>query len=124
MKSWANSLLEEYKAGRKQLRKKVAALNDEIEADKVDKKIINSMIYDMDFVIEWLETGMLPEKNPLYKISKYRAHTYADKFVYGMNGYWDESIGGFVSMNHYNDPYKEVEDKIDHELEVKRREAS
>src|SRR5690625_2591627 len=120
MQPWSDRLLKEYKEGRKQLRNLLKTLDDGVTKDKEDKRIINSAIRDMDFVIEWIETGMFPEKNPLVRTDKYKVYRNSGKFVYGVNGYWDESIGGFISTSAYSDPFKEVEKKIDKELEAKR----
>jgi hypothetical protein len=115
-------LLAEYKDGRKQLRKMVAVLDDNDYRDRVDRKKLNSAIRDMDFVIEWLETGVFPVENPLWRSSygrmnkaKFRAYTYADSFVY-----WDDTMGGFISKSVYKDEYLEVDEKIDRELEAER----
>lgn len=123
MNKWHKGLLKEYKEGRRQLREMVNALDDETLANKEDKKVLNSAIRDMDFVIEWLETGILPEKTLWRTAKKHRAFTYNDEFVYGVNGYYDESMGGFITMNNYSDPYIEIDNKIDRELEESRNDA-
>lgn len=115
MKSWSERLSEEYRHSKKILKSKLQSLNDEVEADKEDIKIINSMIRDVDYVIQWLDTGIMPEPGA----AKYKAYTYEDEPVYGVNGYWDESMGAFITFNNYSDPYSEIDDRIDDELEMK-----
>jgi len=124
MEGWHSSLLSEYREGKSQLNQMIKVLDDEIPEDKEDKRVLNSAIRDMDFVIEWLETGQFPEKNTLFKSHKHRVLTRSHKFVYGVDGYWDDSIGAIVDTNIYGDPYKEVEDKIDVEIERRRNEKS
>lgn len=111
MKPWHDSLLKEYEKGRDQLKKMVEKLDDESTEDKSDIQVLNYAIRDMSFIINWLSNGMEPTK-PKTRI------------VHGVNGYWDESIGAFVDLDVYKCPYQEVEDRIDRELEEKRREAS
>ncbi|MEH7223871.1 sigma-70 family RNA polymerase sigma factor [Bacillus sp. JJ1566] len=60
MRNWADQLIHEYTKGRRELSKLKKKLNNEIVADRVDRSLINSMIDDTDFVIEWLETGRQP----------------------------------------------------------------
>lgn len=57
---WADDLLCEYREGKKQLNRLKNSLNQKDPVIKEDIKIINSMAEDMDFVIEWLETGRQP----------------------------------------------------------------
>lgn len=108
MRDWADDLLREYKMTRKQLRQAVSALNDENAKDKEDKRVINSSIRDIDFSIEWMDIGIMPEQEK------------KTRFVYGVDGYWDDSLGSYVHVSAYSDPFKAVEDKIDKEIEVKR----
>jgi RNA polymerase sigma factor (sigma-70 family) len=74
MENWADDLLIEYRNGKKQLNKLKNSLNQKDPAIKEDIKIINSMVGDMDFVIEWLETGRQPglrrgvDKRKVYQI--------------------------------------------------------
>lgn len=122
MKSWHERLLNEYLESKKKAKDMIAALDDEDEVDKNDIKLINSMIRDMTYIIDWLKTGIMPD----YRVEKHqdRAYTYRETFVYGVNGYWDDSMGGFVSPGSYHDQYEEVDERMDKELEAKRREAS
>lgn len=57
---WADKLIQEYSNGKRQLHKLRNSLDKENPTDRQDKKIINSMIDDMEFTIEWLETGKQP----------------------------------------------------------------
>ncbi|MEN0648902.1 sigma-70 family RNA polymerase sigma factor [Caldifermentibacillus hisashii] len=57
---WADDLLCEYREGKKQLNRLKNSINQKDPVIKEDIKIINSMAEDMDFVIEWLETGRQP----------------------------------------------------------------
>ncbi|MDE3837920.1 RNA polymerase subunit sigma-70 [Bacillus methanolicus] len=74
MENWADDLLIEYRKGKKQLNKLKNSLDQKDPAIKEDIKIINSMASDMDFVIEWLETGRQPglrrgvDKRKIYQI--------------------------------------------------------
>ncbi|MGG0718694.1 sigma factor-like helix-turn-helix DNA-binding protein [Robertmurraya massiliosenegalensis] len=58
--NWADRLIQEYSDGKRQLNKLRKKLNPEIPADYEDRKNVSGMIEDMDFVIEWLETGRQP----------------------------------------------------------------
>ncbi len=55
------SLLHQYKNARKELRDMLDLLN-ETENDKEDKSLINSMIRDVTFIIDWIEKGSNPEE--------------------------------------------------------------
>ena len=58
--NWVDKLIIEYEQGRKDLRKQHDELGD-TKNDRADKKMINSMIADMSFVLEWMETGSEPD---------------------------------------------------------------
>lgn len=58
--NWADRLLIEYEEGRKALYKMKEELNPDSVEDQEDKKLINSMINDMSFSIEWLKKGRRP----------------------------------------------------------------
>ncbi|WP_121605323.1 sigma-70 family RNA polymerase sigma factor [Virgibacillus sp. Bac332] len=57
---WVDKMLLEYKEGRRDLRKQLKGLGD-TEKDQEDKTLLNSMIKDMSFIIEWLEVGRMPD---------------------------------------------------------------
>lgn len=70
--SWVDDLKLSYRKDRKELRKKLKKL-DNSHKGEVDKKLINSMINEMSFVIEWLETGKNPnEEKGIHKNSVYQ----------------------------------------------------
>lgn len=60
MDIWADELIKQYSDGRKQLQKKRERLDKEDPLDQQDLTQINSMIAEMSFVLEWLETGRQP----------------------------------------------------------------
>ncbi|MCJ8008915.1 sigma factor-like helix-turn-helix DNA-binding protein [Lederbergia wuyishanensis] len=60
MPNWADELIQEYSNGKRQLHKLHNSLDKENPTDRQDRKVINSMIDDMEFTIEWLETGKQP----------------------------------------------------------------
>ncbi|GIN95202.1 hypothetical protein J6TS1_10720 [Siminovitchia terrae] len=60
MESWVDRLIEEYSEGKRQLHKLRESFDETDPLHQADRKTINSMIGDMDFVIEWLETGRQP----------------------------------------------------------------
>ncbi|HHY74051.1 MAG TPA: sigma-70 family RNA polymerase sigma factor [Bacillus bacterium] len=60
MPNWADRLIQEYSDGKRKLNKLKNSLDMDLAADCDDSKIISNMIGDMDFVIEWLETGRQP----------------------------------------------------------------
>lgn len=60
MESWVDRLIEEYSEGKRQLHKLRESFDETDPLHQTDRKTINSMIGDMDFVIEWLETGRQP----------------------------------------------------------------
>lgn len=60
MPNWADRLIQEYSDGKRQLNKLRKSLDVTNSADREDRKTISGMIGDMDFVIEWLETGRQP----------------------------------------------------------------
>lgn len=57
--NWADKMLLEYKEGRRELNRKARKLGH-LDEDAEEKKQLNSMINEMAFVIEWLETGRQP----------------------------------------------------------------
>lgn len=54
-------LLHQYKHARKELRDMLDLLNDTVK-DSEDKSTINSMINDVTFIIDWIESGSNPEE--------------------------------------------------------------
>jgi len=60
MSNWVDRLISEYSEEKKQLSRLRNTLDRKKPVDREDLKEINSMIADMDFVIEWLETGRQP----------------------------------------------------------------
>jgi len=59
-----NKLLFEYKRALREANKMVKELNDKgtlSEQDKIDKGIINGMIRDLQYSIEWMKTGRNPD---------------------------------------------------------------
>ncbi|MCU9614100.1 sigma-70 family RNA polymerase sigma factor [Caldibacillus lycopersici] len=58
--NWADEMILEYQEGKRGLKNLKNRLNYEDPKNREDMKQINSMIGDMDFVIEWLETGRQP----------------------------------------------------------------
>ncbi|WP_404335830.1 sigma-70 family RNA polymerase sigma factor [Planococcus rifietoensis] len=60
MMIWADELILQYKKHRGELIQKRAKLNKEDPQDKLDLTQYNSMIDEMDFVLQWLETGRDP----------------------------------------------------------------
>ena len=57
--NWADELIPSYKVGRKGLKGMKDGLTD-YPRDEQDKTQINSMIGDMSFSIEWMESGRQP----------------------------------------------------------------
>lgn len=57
---WADELILQYKKHRGELIQKRSKLNKEDPQDKLDLTQYNSMIDEMDFVLQWLETGRDP----------------------------------------------------------------
>lgn len=112
-------LVTEYREGRKNLNKVYSLMSK----DDPKRKLISGMVGDMTFVIDWLETGRMPgqikgiEKGDVYRIQE----NTQKPFQYGVTGYWDESVNAFVAKNSYTDPFQEVEDKIDREVELNKR---
>ncbi|WP_339148392.1 sigma factor-like helix-turn-helix DNA-binding protein [Sutcliffiella sp. BMC8] len=60
MLNWADELIQEYSDGRRNLNKLCNSFDTTDPVDQADMTQVNSMIGDMDFVIEWLETGRQP----------------------------------------------------------------
>lgn len=60
MPIWADEMILEYKKYRDELIKKRARLNKENSQDKLDLIQYNSMVEEMEFVLQWLETGRDP----------------------------------------------------------------
>lgn len=62
--NWADELINEYNKGRSYLENRVANLD---KSNKIlcsnDQKILNSMIENMTFAIEWMKKGRNPELN-------------------------------------------------------------
>ncbi|GIN89867.1 hypothetical protein J22TS1_09180 [Siminovitchia terrae] len=74
MPNWADKLIQEYSDGKRQLLKASKNLDKKNLVESEYKTMINSMAEDMDFVIEWLETGRQPgtyrgvDKKSVYQI--------------------------------------------------------
>lgn len=115
---WVTSLIYEYKAGRKQLKKQYNSMGE----DDPERKITSGMIRDMEFAIEWLKTGRMPgqikgiDQKRVYQVNSYQRK----KIPYGVTGYWDNSVNAFVPKSAYNNPFEAVEERIDHEMELKQ----
>lgn len=60
MTIWADEMILQYKKFRDDLIKKRSALNKKNPQDKLDLSQYNSMIEEMEFVLQWLETGRDP----------------------------------------------------------------
>lgn len=60
MRVWADELILQYKKHRDDLVKKRSTLNKKNPQDELDLTQYNSMIEEMDFVLQWLETGRDP----------------------------------------------------------------
>ncbi|MEH7236769.1 sigma factor-like helix-turn-helix DNA-binding protein [Bacillus sp. JJ1562] len=60
MSNWADELIHEYSNSKKDLNRLRKKLNNDNPIDRVDRSLIIGMIDDMDFAIEWLETGRQP----------------------------------------------------------------
>lgn len=60
MPNWADRLIHEYTIGKRQLRKMKNSLDIKDPIDRQDRKTISGMTKDMDFAIEWMETGRQP----------------------------------------------------------------
>lgn len=104
------ALSKEYKQARKQLRDMLESLDKDDEFDKEDIKVINSMIDEVSFIIEWLSTGVYPGEHD-------RTIRFPES---GGDSYWDDSINGYVNVHNYVDPFVEIEKRIDKELRMKR----
>lgn len=107
MNRYGNEMLGEYKESREALRYMLSNLQDENLVDKEDKRVINYALREISYVINWLEQGYEPSKRK-------------ERFVYGVDGYWDEDIGAFIDTGIYKDPYIQVEEKIDSEMRESR----
>ncbi|WP_313429639.1 sigma-70 family RNA polymerase sigma factor [Siminovitchia terrae] len=74
MPNWADKLIQEYSDGKRQLLKASKNLDKRNPVEREYKTMINSMVEDMDFAIEWLETGRQPgtyrgvDKRSVYQI--------------------------------------------------------
>lgn len=79
MPNFADRLIQEYSEGKDELNNLLNNLNEADPLDCEDEKIINSMIEDMDFAIEWLGTGRQPgtyrgiDKRDAYRHKQYDA---------------------------------------------------
>lgn len=60
MKIWTDEMILQYKKNREELIKKRNRLNKANPQDKLDLTQYNSMIEEMEFVLQWLETGRDP----------------------------------------------------------------
>lgn len=96
-----NDLILEYKKGKKALERM-----KENTVDQEEVKIINSMIYDMEFAIKWMKLGYRPQ--------------YRSKGA--------ESIGAYersllLNMDVFPTPDDEAEDAIELKVSEERRKA-
>lgn len=60
MTIWADQLIEEYSKGKRKLRHYRSCLDETNPVDCEDAKMVSGMLEDIDFAIEWLETGRQP----------------------------------------------------------------
>ncbi len=60
MSIWADRLIEEYTDGKRQLKQHRNQLDREDPLDREDMKLINGMVGDMEFAIEWMGRGKQP----------------------------------------------------------------
>lgn len=60
MDRWADDLIEEYRRGKSDLKKRLKVLEAEDPLNEVDIQLIDDMIADMQFAIEWLRDGHQP----------------------------------------------------------------
>lgn len=114
---WITGLLAEYKNACKSLRR----LYNSLDKYDPDRKTVGGMLRDIQFVIEWLETGRMPgqikgiDLKRVYQVREWRKRKPAR--TYGLNVYWDSSVNDYVKYD--KNPFLEVEERIDKELELK-----
>ena len=60
MLNWADQLIDEYKSGRQELKKRADQIDKNNPIEMQDLKQINSMIESMSFSLEWMTTGRQP----------------------------------------------------------------
>lgn len=60
MLNWADELIQEYTAGRQDLKRRADRISRDNPVEMQDLKQINSMIESMTFSIEWMQTGRQP----------------------------------------------------------------
>lgn len=60
MSNWADKLIQEYSYHKKELEYLKARLDPTNPKDNADLKIINSMIEDMSYALEWMKKGRRP----------------------------------------------------------------
>lgn len=76
MTNWTDELIPQYREGRSDLKLMHKNLTDS-EFDRIDEPYINSMIDEMGFTIEWMETGRQPgtfrgvDKKDAYRLKQY-----------------------------------------------------
>ncbi|WP_153465082.1 sigma-70 family RNA polymerase sigma factor [Sediminibacillus terrae] len=60
MKSWIDDMIDEYKSGRNELEKLKQSLDGKSPQIKEDRKLVNGMINDMTYSLDWLKKGRRP----------------------------------------------------------------
>jgi positive control factor len=60
MENWVEKLINEYTIGKKELEKYRDQLDTDDSLDQEERKIISSMISDMEYALEWLKKGRRP----------------------------------------------------------------
>ncbi|KAA0956647.1 RNA polymerase subunit sigma-70 [Planococcus sp. ANT_H30] len=60
MDRWADDLIEEYKRGKSDLKKKLSLLDVNDPSNETDINLLEDMIADMNYAIEWLRNGRQP----------------------------------------------------------------
>jgi positive control factor len=60
MENWVEKLINEYTIGKKELEKYRDQLDTDDPLDQEERKIISSMISDMEYALEWLKLGRRP----------------------------------------------------------------
>lgn len=82
MKPWADRLHTEYEDGRKKLRQALRILG-ESDQDNADRALINGMINDMTFAMDWMTTGHEPNVfNGVERRNIYQERSMSDMDVF------------------------------------------
>lgn len=83
MRLWVDQMVEEYTAGKKALEMIKEPLDPDNLEDAEDRKLVNGMISDMDYSLEWMKKGRRPgNRRGIERRSAYQRSSYCEMDIF------------------------------------------